>query len=363
MKKFIPGNNLKTILHIVGNRPQFIKLAVLYNELLKGENIVQKIIHTGQHYSANMSDIFFSELQIPIPDVNFNIQNNSPHIFIGQAAESLHNYFLNQKNAIVFTYGDTNTTLAAAMAAKRCSFPLIHFEAGVRTTDNSMPEELNRIITDRLADVNYCCTENNFDTMKSEGYGMAIKNELLLTGDLMLDAFLKIAPAKTKIVDDPNYIVCTIHREANVINKDNLTNIINALNKIHTIIPVVMPLHPHTKKKLEEYGLTINFNLLQPLGYADMKTLLSGAEYIITDSGGTSREAYFLQIKSLIIMDHPFWPEIINARCSLQTVAESDDIIQNFNLLPNLQPDFTTKIFGVGNAAENIRKHLTVYLA
>ena len=354
---------MKSIIHIVGNRPQFIKLAVLYNELGKDKNIVQKIIHTGQHYSANMSDIFFSELQIPSPEVNFNIQNNSPHIFIGQAADALYNYFLTQPNSVVFTYGDTNTTLAAAMAAKRCSLALIHFEAGVRTYDNSMPEEINRIITDRLADVNYCCTTNNFETMQQEGHDGAIKNDLKLTGDLMLDAFLKIAPLESKIVDHLKYIVCTIHREANILSMANLTNIIEALNKIHTITPVVMPLHPHTKKRLEEYSLKANFDVLQPLGYADMKALLSGAEYIITDSGGTSREAYFLQKKSLVIMDHPFWPEIINEKCSLQTAAESNSIIQNFNLLPNLQPDFTTNIFGIGNAAENIRKHLTVYLA
>ncbi|MFN0082321.1 MAG: UDP-N-acetyl glucosamine 2-epimerase [Ferruginibacter sp.] len=354
---------MKTILHIVGNRPQFIKLAVLHSELAKDTGIVQKIIHTGQHYSSNMSDIFFSELQIPLPDVNFNIQHNSPPIFIGNAAESLYNYFLREQNAVAFTYGDTNTTLAAAMAAKRCSLPLIHFEAGVRTHDNSMPEETNRIITDRLADVNYCCTEFNLQTMQQEGYGDAFPSEALLTGDLMLDAFLKTPSAKTNITDHQKYIVCTIHREANLANRQKLTNIIAALNKIHEHVPVVLPLHPHTKKRLDEYGLTPNFNLLQPLGYADMKALLSGAEYIITDSGGTSREAYFLKKKSLVVMDKPFWPEIMNANCSIQTAAEKDAIITNFHLLPQLQPIFTTNLFGTGSAAENIRKHLTVYLA
>ncbi|MCY7292156.1 MAG: UDP-N-acetylglucosamine 2-epimerase, partial [Ferruginibacter sp.] len=149
---------MKTILHIVGNRPQFIKLAVLYNELAKHGGIKQKIIHTGQHFSYNMSVVFFDELNIPHPTINFNIQKASPYLFIGETANALYNYFLLQKNAIVFVYGDTNTTLAAAMAAKKCSLPLIHFEAGVRTYDNSMPEETNRILTDRLADVNYCCT-------------------------------------------------------------------------------------------------------------------------------------------------------------------------------------------------------------
>lgn len=354
---------MKKILHIVGNRPQFIKLAVLYNELAKDENIIQKIIHTGQHYSANMSDIFFSELNIPNPYVNFNIQNTSPHIFIGQAAEALYNYFLNEKDAVVFTYGDTNTTLAAAFAAKRCGLTLIHFEAGVRTGDYAMPEETNRILTDRLADVNYCCTQSNFDTMQSEGFGSTIKNELILTGDLMLDAFLKIKPSGKKITNYKKYVVCTIHREANLVNKQNLTNIICALNKIHATTPVVMPVHPHTKKRLAEYDLIPNFNVMEPLGYADMKSLLSKAAYVITDSGGTSREAYFLEKKSLVIMNSPFWPEIIQARCSIQTTAETDSILDNLHKLPSLQSDFDTNLFGYGSAAENIRKHLTVYLA
>ncbi len=354
---------MKTVLHIVGNRPQFIKLAVLYNELGKDETIKQKIIHTGQHYSPNMSDIFFIELQIPLPEINFNIQHNSPQIFIGQASESLYNYFLTEQNAVVFTYGDTNTTVAAAMASKKSSLTLIHFEAGVRTYDNSMPEETNRIITDRLADVNYCCTKNNFDCMQSEGYGTSIVNEVLLTGDLMLDAFLTVPASTNKLTQHKKYIVCTIHREANLADKQKLTNIINALNKIHQTTPVVLPLHPHTKKRLDEYGLTVNFDILSPLGYADMKALLSNAEYIITDSGGTSREAYFLKKRSLVVMDKPFWPEIINADCSIQTAADEDAIIKNFNLLPQLQPNFNTNLFGSGNAAENIRKHLTVYLA
>ncbi len=354
---------MKTILHIVGNRPQFIKLAVLHNELAKDSNIIQKIIHTGQHYSANMSDLFFSELQIPLPDMNFNIHNSSPHLFIGQAAASLHNYFLTEKNAVVFTYGDTNTTLAAAMAAKRCSLRLLHFEAGVRTYDNSMPEETNRIITDRLANVNYCCTEKNLETMKLEGYGKSISNDLIKTGDLMLDAFLKIPPSDEKITFTRKYIVCTIHREANLISKEKLSNIVTALNSLHDEIEVVLPLHPHTQKRMKEYGLKTHFTTLPPLGYPAMKNLLSNAEYIITDSGGTSREAYFLQKKSLVIMDAPFWPEIIAANCALQSAAITSDILSNFNKLADLQGDFSSHIFGEGKAAEKIRKHLTVYLA
>lgn len=335
----------------------------MYNELLKVEDFQQQIIHTGQHFSYNMSDVFFDELKIPQPTINFNIQNPSPFLFIGEAASALHNYFSLQKNAVVFVYGDTNTTLAGAMAAKKCSLPLIHFEAGVRTYDNSMPEETNRIITDRLADVNYCCTEKNLQTMKLEGYGESISNELIKTGDLMLDAFLKISPSYEKITFNRNYIVCTIHREANLISKEKLSNIINALNTLHNEIKIVLPLHPHTQKRINEYGLKTNFTTLPPLGYPAMKNLLSNAEYIITDSGGTSREAYFLHKKSLVIMDAPFWPEIIAANCALHCAAETSDILSSFNKLSALQADFRSHIFGDGNAAEQIRKHLTVYLA
>jgi UDP-GlcNAc3NAcA epimerase len=353
---------LKTILHIVGNRPQFIKLAILHKALGLCEDVRQKIIHTGQHFSQSMSNIFFDELQIPSPEINFNIQNTSAQLFIGEATEKLYQYFSTQKGCIVFVYGDTNTTLAGAMAAKRCGLQLVHFEAGVRTYDNTMPEEINRILTDRLADVNYCCTQKNYDTMLAEGYGKAIPTEVLLTGDLMLDAFLKIEPTIKKLVAHTEYVVCTIHREANLSNKQSLANIISALNELHKEIPIIMPMHPHTKKRIAEYGITTAFIILEPLGYADMKNLLSHSKYIITDSGGTSREAYFLKKKSLIIMDKPFWPEILEENCALNTAAIQNEIIGKYNMLPLLKSNFETNIFGFGNTAKEIRKHLTTFI-
>jgi UDP-GlcNAc3NAcA epimerase len=353
---------LKTLLHIVGNRPQFIKLAILYKELATSQHVNQKIIHTGQHFSQSMSNIFFDELNIPAPEVNFNIQNTSTQLFIGEATEKLYQYFLTQKEALVFVYGDTNTTLAGAMAAKRCGLQLVHFEAGVRTYDNTMPEEINRILTDRLADINYCCTQKNYDTMLAEGYGKAIPTSVLLTGDLMLDAFLKIEPTTLKLVKHDEYVVCTIHREANLSSKQNLENIVNALNELHKEIPIVMPMHPHTKKRIAEYGINTAFTILEPLGYADMKNLLKHSKYVITDSGGTSREAYFLKKKSLIIMGKPFWPEILEENCSLNAAAIEAEIIEKYHMLPLLKSNFETNVFGLGNAAENIREHLTSFL-
>jgi UDP-GlcNAc3NAcA epimerase len=353
---------LKTILHIVGNRPQFIKLAVLYNHIAAAGNIPQQIIHTGQHFSVNMSAIFFEELNIPEPTINFNIQAASQNVFIANATDALEQYFTANKNCVAFVYGDTNTTLAAAIAAKRTNTKLIHFEAGVRTYDNSMPEEINRIITDRLADINYCCTQKNMDTLLAEGYGNSIPTEILLTGDLMLDAFNNITASNETITTEKNYIACTVHRAANLASKENLSIIINALNELHKTVPVLMPVHPHTAKKIAEYNLQPSFTILPPLGYPAMKKLIQDAAYVITDSGGTSREAYFCKKKSLILMDTPFWPEILEANCSMNTIVEANTIIQDFEAMQKLEADFEGAIFGNGKAAHNILTHLNAYL-
>ena len=349
---------MKTILHIVGNRPQFIKLAVLYNELASA-GIQQKIVHTGQHSSIEMSDIFFSELSLPAVDLFLSIDTNGDgDSFTGKASIELQQYFKTTGKSIVFVYGDTNTTLAAAIAAKRTGLSLFHFEAGVRTGDLSMPEEINRVLTDRLAGTNYCCTGNNYSTMIAEGYGSAIKSRLVLSGDLMYDAFIKIPTASTSPVDQKEYVVATIHRAANILSKTSLAEIIAGLNKIHKDIPVIMPLHPHTKKRMDEYGLSPGFMTIKPLGYAGMKKLLADSSYVITDSGGAARESFFSKKRSLIVMDNPFWPEIIEAGCSVNVPAAAVDLHTSFLSLPSLTPDFATPIFGNGHAALMIKEDI-----
>ena len=347
---------MKTILHIVGNRPQFIKLAILFKELSEA-GVPQKIIHTGQHSSAEMSDIFFSQLGLPEIDYLLQLQNkHSADSFISEASVSLQGYFKSISESVVFVYGDTNTTLAAAIAAKRIGLPLFHFEAGVRTGDPSMPEEINRILTDRIANANYCCTEKNYLTLLAEGYGTSISCNVKLTGDLMYDAFLKIPFAKNKTeVPEKDYVVATIHRAANILSKDKLEAIIKGLNSIHKQICVVMPLHPHTRKRITEYGLNPGFKILNPLGYPSMKTFLSNSSYVVTDSGGAAREAFFCKKRSVIVMDHPFWPEIIEAGCSTNVSADSLLLSESFFKLPLLCPDFGKPIFGNGNAAQLIK--------
>jgi len=352
-------DNKKVIVHIVGNRPQFIKLAVLYRELAKDKLFTQKIIHTGQHFDYTMSDLFFDELNIPQPDFNFNINNLSANLFIAKAADELADYFLQYPSSIAFVYGDTNTTLAAAIAAKRNNILIVHFEAGVRTGDMSMPEEINRLLTDRLADINLCCTEKNYATMQAEGYGTAIPSKIYLTGDLMFDAFNKLPANINPVTKEKKYVACTIHRAANIGNKETLSEIVYALNQVHKTIPVLMPVHPHTKKMLETFGCKPDFQLMAPFGYLDMKAFLSSAEFIITDSGGTCREAYFRGKKSVIVMDKPFWPEIIEADCAISASANSKVILDAVEALQQLTAKFDGAIFGKGNAAGQIRAILS----
>lgn len=345
------------VIHVVGNRPQFIKLAVLHKALAH-LGIEQKIVHSGQHYDYEMSKLFFEQLHIPEPDKNFHIRDKSANAFIASFSDLFQEYLSKKRNASVIVYGDTNTTLGAAIAAKRTSNRLIHFEAGVRTDEMDMPEEINRLLTDRLADVNYCCTALNFQTMQQEGYGNAIPCSLLHSGDLMLDAFMAFEPHNENNIPFSQYVACTIHRAANIGSQQNLSGIVDALNEIHKTIPVVVPLHPHTQKRMEEFSIKASFKILPPQGYTQMKSLLQHASYIITDSGGTAREAYFVEKPSMVIMPKPFWPEIINAGCALNTDATKENILKQFSMLAKIKGDFSGKLFGNGDAAQKIAAHL-----
>lgn len=348
-----------TIIHIVGNRPQFIKLAVLYDAVIKHTSYNQFIIHTGQHSLPQMSDIFFDELSIPSPDIQLNVKATTADEFIGNAAAQIHSILLQRnQDDLVFVYGDTNTTLAASLATKRCSKKLLHFEAGVRTPDTSMPEEINRILSDRLATIHYCCTQNNVNNLLGESFGSVIPSQVIYSGDLMLDAFLNLAPSDKKITTSTNYIACTIHRAANITIRENLHQIVCALNEINEQMEVIVPLHPHTAKRLQEYNIKTKFTTIEPLGYREMKRFIYEADFVITDSGGASREAFFAKKKSLIVMEHPFWTEIVEAAAALHCSANKEKMISHFNALSTLQPQFNTNIFGDGTASIKIAKHL-----
>ena len=353
------------IMHIVGNRPQFIKLALLNSALEKilGPGI---IVHTGQHFDGNMSDIFFEELEIPTPHYQLNIHGQQRNEMIREMTIAAKPVLHKEKPEAVIVYGDTNSTLAGASASKNAGIPVIHIEAGVRTDDDGMPEEINRRQTDGLAYLNCCCTSSGVENLHREGHQVSSRGPgSFLSGDLMLDAvhhYYKAATHLKKTFEgiDRNkpFVLATIHRVENVEDKENLFNIITALNEIQQHTPVLLPLHPKTRLALKEFDIPIRFHATAPLGYLDSISLLKDCHSVITDSGGLSREAFFLSKPTLVIMQHPFWPELFEYGNCLRSNAISDEIIQNHRLLCISNKAFKVDIFGDGHAAEKICNRL-----
>ena len=343
-------------IHVVGNRPQFVKLALLHQAIAKHTPFQQKILHTGQHYDKMMSDVFFTELKIPSPDYQLKINRLSHHAQIGRMTEKIGNILAGEKNSGVIIYGDTNTSLAGALAAKKNHLPIAHVEAGIRTGNEKMPEESNRYLTDRLSDINFCPTLLCKKNLENEGVPA---QRIAVTGDIMLDAWNH---AWERIYDGSplsrvpahHYVLATIHREENNESPQKLKAIIEALNEIRKVMPVIMPCHPKTRKKIKELGIKVHFTLQAPCSYLQMVRLLDHAAYVITDSGGFCREAFFSGKPSLVIMDNPFWPEIIEQRQCLQTAATKQSILDNFALLQKAPITYDKTIFGDGDAAKRM---------
>jgi UDP-GlcNAc3NAcA epimerase len=370
---------MKTV-HIVGNRPQFIKLALLYRAWQQRDAGRPLIIHTGQHFSDNMSAIFFQEFQIPAPDYQLNI-NNQPHAeMIGRMLIALDTVLASERPDGIVVYGDTNTTLAGALAAKKRNIPLAHVESGIRTGKEDMPEESNRYLTDRLADINFACTYRGMENLLKEGFTAgklsdgntgsrqagtirgAIAGQIYNTGDLMLDAallFKNKAREQSSLLSDLGlegkpFILATVHRAENLEDPKTLGEILKALHVLHKSMPVVFPVHPGTRQIIEQHQMSLQLLTVPPIGYLDMIALAQASQHVITDSGGLAREAFFFHKPSVIIMQNPFWPEIFEQGPSLQACADSEDILKKFRALGDNGKPFNTTIFGDGKAAEKI---------
>ena len=291
------------IISVVGARPQFIKLAILSKELRENHNEI--IIHTGQHYDDNMSRYFFDEMQIAKPDYNLNIGSGSHGKQTAEMLIGLEDIFLHQKPDVVITFGDTNTTLATGLAATKLNIPVAHVEAGLRSHNREMPEEINRILTDHISDYLFAPTLNAMENIKSENlYGKPF-----LVGDVMYDSLLyygKIAEQKSRILKNlklkqKEYILLTLHRPYNVDNIQKLQNIFSALKQTKRFI--VLPVHPRSRKMIESTNTIIseNISIIEPLGYLDFIFLQKHSEKIITDSGGIQKEAYLNGIPCISI--------------------------------------------------------------
>jgi UDP-GlcNAc3NAcA epimerase len=345
---------------ITGARPQFIKAAAISKVFVQSKNIEEIIVHTGQHFDTSMSDVFFQELQIPVPKYNLAINSLSHGAMTGRMLEEIEKVLIKEKPDYVLVYGDTNSTIAGALAAKKLHIKVIHIEAGLRSFNMAMPEEINRIVTDRISDILFCPTEKAVQNLIREGFE-SFNCKYYCVGDVMYDAvlhFLPIAQEKSNIkkkIGLNTYISCTLHRQETTDNEIDFKNVIQALNLIHQQIPVVLAIHPRTKKMLDIYNIKPEFKIIEPLGYLDMLEFVFGSSLVITDSGGLQKESYFLGKCCAVIRNDTEWVELVDAGYASLTGYEQSKIIDVTNNLLNKKMRFCEKFYGDGNAANLIK--------
>lgn len=348
------------ILSIIGARPQFIKCAPLSRAICKEHTEI--LVHTGQHYDPEMSDIFFKELQIPEPDYNLGVGSSSHGEQTGKMLIEIEKILLKEKPDLILVYGDTNSTLAGALAASKLHIKVAHVEAGLRSFDRTMPEEINRVLTDHASDLLFCPTETAVLNLKNEGITTGVYN----VGDVMLDALeynIKIAEEKSTVLDDlglspKEYLVATVHRASNTDSLENLSSIVNAF--CDSSVHIVFPVHPRTEKYLKKYGLWDKLcrkvKVIPPLGYLEMLKLMAHAMKILTDSGGVQKEAYILGVPCITMRENTEWIETVEGGWNVLVGADYKKIVDS---IKNFEGSTSKKnIFGTGNSSEKICKIL-----
>jgi len=351
------------ILHITGNRPQFIKLA----PVLKASSgrIKNVCLHTGQHYDYNLSKLFFEELKIPKPDYYLGVGSGSHGYQTGEGLKRIEKVLVREKPEIVLVYGDTNSTLAGALAAVKLHIKVGHIEAGLRCYDKTVPEEVNRVLTDHCSDLLFCPTRTAVANLEKEG---RVKGEgVFLTGDVMVDALMqnRAIAEESEILTElclksKEYFVLTIHRASNTGSKEKLKKIISALSSaVKGEREVVFPVHPRTEKFLREYGLfedlasASGVRLTRPLGYLEFLKLMAHSRKILTDSGGVQKEAYILKVPCITLRESTEWVETVEDGWNVLVGVDAEQICE---AIKEFEPGGEQReVFGQGNASERIR--------
>lgn len=342
------------ILTVVGARPQFIKAAAVSN-IIRNEH-EEILVHTGQHYDENMSKIFFEELKIPRPNYNLGVGSGGHGTQTGAMLMQLEDLYMKEKPDMVLVYGDTNSTFAGALCASKLLIPVAHIEAGLRSFNMNMPEEQNRILTDHISKYLFVPTTSAVKNLSREGITNGVHN----VGDVMYDAtlnFTEISKEKSKIMEKLNlsqeeFILTTIHRAENTNDINRLRNIIEALNESGQ--KIILPLHPRTKKYMDDYGLNFsdNIKIIEPVGYLDMISLEMHCKKIVTDSGGVQKEAFFMNKPCITMRDETEWVETVENGWNIIVGTDKAKILDGIvNFIPNKAQ---TNIFGDGHAAEKI---------
>ena len=351
-------------LTIIGARPQFVKAAVVSRAIRQNENIEEIIVHTGQHYDNSMSDLFFAEMSIPKPKYNLGICNLSHGAMTGQMLEQIEKIIWHEQPDIVLVYGDTNSTLAGALAAKKLHVKVAHVEAGLRSFNMNMPEEINRILTDRISDILFCPTQTAMNNLQKEGLGN-MSCQILNCGDVMYDAATFYASQSRKPTEEipPKFILCTVHRAENTDNEKILRSILKALEQLSENIPVLIPLHPRTKAKLTAIQYDFDnskIHFIAPVGYLEMIFLLQHCELVMTDSGGLQKEAYFFHRNCVTLRNETEWIELVTNGFNSIAGVETDNIICTVQKVMKQNPDYSVDLYGDGNAGQKIVNHLSL---
>lgn len=345
---------------VVGARPQFIKASPV-SRALEEAGLREILIHTGQHSDANMSEVFFKEMEIRPPDYFLGISGLSHGAMTGEMLKQIEGVLIKEKPDVVLVYGDTNSTLAGALAAAKLHIPVAHVEAGLRSFNMQMPEEINRALTDRVSKWLFCPTEAAIKNLTSEGYkspNYIIEN----VGDVMLDASLMFAERARWPVEVPKelqekpFVLCTLHRQESTDSPEVFKSLISALKKMSETMPVVWPVHPRAKKKMAEFGIsTDKLITTSPLGYLEMLALLKSCKLVATDSGGLQKEAYFFQKPCLTLRSETEWVELVeigaNTICGIDGATAVNEFSRTLGK-PLTAPKFG--LYGEGNGARRI---------
>ena len=350
------------IVTIIGARPQFVKASMVslaiqeYNQS-SSSKVKEIIIHTGQHFDPNMSEIFFDQMKIPEPHYNLGINSLSHGAMTGQMLEQIERILLEVSPDWVLVYGDTNSTLAGALAAKKLHIKVAHVEAGLRSFNINMPEEINRILTDRISDLLFCPTTSAKKNLQNEGFDV-FDARIVSTGDIMLDAAMvyRDASKKPESIPEGDFVLCTVHRAENTDSKESMRSIFSALEKIAGKRNVVLPLHPRTREFLRGYDIQPNesITLIEPVGYMEMLWLLSHCTMVITDSGGLQKEAFFFKKPCITIREETEWVELIEAGVNTLAGAQESKILNAFNKYMTQSLDFSSALYGTGNTRKSI---------
>lgn len=344
----------RRILTVVGARPQFVKAAAISRSIAARDDIAEILVHTGQHFDPTLSRIFFEELQIPEPSVNLGIRGGRHGETTGRMLEALEQVMLSESPDLVLVLGDTTSTLAGALAAAKLHIPTAHLEAGLRSYNRRMPEEINRVLTDHVSALLLCPTRTAVDNLRLEGIAKGVHN----IGDVMYDAVLFAAANfhRSDVLErlgvaDRAYAVATLHRAENTDDREMLSEVVAFLSEQARDFPVVFPIHPRTRKRIEAWGIDLGRMLTcDPVGYLDMHRLLQSAIVVFTDSGGLQKEAYFHRVPCVTLRSETEWVETVSA---------------GWNRLwkgPDYAPRREIADYGEGNAAAQAVEKIVSYL-